>query len=47
MHALMDPGKRTLEKRAFIAGKPSREQTEIQESREVYVILVTERDGRH
>jgi hypothetical protein len=37
MHA--HPGKRTLEKRAFIAGKPGREQTEIQESREVYVIL--------
>jgi hypothetical protein len=43
MHALMDAGKRTLEKRAFIAGKPSREQTEIQESREAYVISVTER----
>jgi hypothetical protein len=31
----------------FIAGKPNREPTEIQESREVYVILVTERDGCH
>jgi hypothetical protein len=46
MHALMDAGKRIREN-GLIAGKPSHEQTEIQESREVYVILVTERDGRH
>jgi hypothetical protein len=46
MYALMDTGKEYW-KTGLIAGKPSHEQAEIQESREVYVILVTERDGRH